>query len=344
MKNFCCLLLLFPISFVCMAQEVEIRVHEVQRGESLEHVAEQDSLSMNPRGVYKLMSIIGCEGQTFQEPFERYKICTDSLTLTLNIEDNQYTIGKLDEEIYNYTGEELDEYNPHTTRIYDSNNQQFIRKWWNDEYPDSIYYPMRGWYVERYEAGRFSEKGKAIVDAFMQTDYEDDSNPLFGIWRLVNSVKDTQAPDDIKCLREEAATTYYSDTIYCVLMPNLFLNLSCKSGKGEVFPIKINDRNSLQITEQQCPVTWFAPDSIAFSWRQEYTMWVRANREASLFSAVATVKPAAQGRMKVHRFRDEKKIMAVDSINFSSLDINLSGRIDMDEVSAAHKRGYIWGV
>lgn len=46
MKKLLCFLLLLPISFVCMAQEVEIRVHEVQRGESLEHVAARYGISV----------------------------------------------------------------------------------------------------------------------------------------------------------------------------------------------------------------------------------------------------------------------------------------------------------
>lgn len=46
MKKLLCFLLLLPISFVCMAQEVEIRVQEVQRGESLEHVAARYGISV----------------------------------------------------------------------------------------------------------------------------------------------------------------------------------------------------------------------------------------------------------------------------------------------------------
>lgn len=54
MKKLLCFLLLLPISFVCMAQEVEIRVHEVQRGESLEHVAARYGITVEELNSYNL--------------------------------------------------------------------------------------------------------------------------------------------------------------------------------------------------------------------------------------------------------------------------------------------------
>ena len=54
MKKLLCFLLLLPISFVCMAQKVEIRVHEVQRGESLEHVAARYGVTVEELNSYNL--------------------------------------------------------------------------------------------------------------------------------------------------------------------------------------------------------------------------------------------------------------------------------------------------
>ncbi len=54
MKKLLCFLLLLSISFVCMAQEVEIRVHEVQRGESLEHVASMYGVTVGELNSYNL--------------------------------------------------------------------------------------------------------------------------------------------------------------------------------------------------------------------------------------------------------------------------------------------------
>ncbi len=54
MKKLLCFLLLLPISFVCMAQEVEVRVHEVQRGESIEYVAARYGVTVEELNSYNL--------------------------------------------------------------------------------------------------------------------------------------------------------------------------------------------------------------------------------------------------------------------------------------------------
>ena len=57
----------------------------------------------NPRGVYKLITLDGRAGLV-NAPLDQYKICTDSVTLMLNVyQGNKFQIGRSDNEILNYT-------------------------------------------------------------------------------------------------------------------------------------------------------------------------------------------------------------------------------------------------
>ena len=47
----------------------------------------------NPRGIYKLTSLTGKQGET-KAPFDQYKICTDSVTLHLSIEGNHFSVNR----------------------------------------------------------------------------------------------------------------------------------------------------------------------------------------------------------------------------------------------------------
>ena len=286
MKKLLCFLLLLPISFVCMAQEVEIRVHEVQRGESLEHGAEQDSLSMNPRGVYKLIDFVGRGGETFKAMEEQYKICTDSMTLTLNVEGDKFDFSlRNGDGIFDYTGEEPDVYEPHAPRIYDSNAQRFFFKWWSEGYVDRPFFPTKDWCVEHYEAGQFSEAGKAIIDAFMSPDYRDGSNPLIGVWCSLGTVKNIQEAEEVKRLLDAPQKKTAS---YSVLTPSKLLNIVAR--KGQIIPVRVINKDSLQMGSSMRKVTWLSPDTIAIALQQGYVVWARAIGEKVLIEDMVSPK------------------------------------------------------
>ena len=42
----------------------------------------------SPRGIYKMMTLTGKQGE-IKAPFDQYKICTDSVTLMLNVQGIQ---------------------------------------------------------------------------------------------------------------------------------------------------------------------------------------------------------------------------------------------------------------
>ena len=89
-------------------------------------------------------------------PFDQYKICTDSVTLHLHVHGDRFIIKNNDHQIFNYTGP-----NPKTPEnksilIYDSNEKQFMLKWWSNY--ETVYYPKNDWCLEKYECDCDREK------------------------------------------------------------------------------------------------------------------------------------------------------------------------------------------
>lgn len=78
----------------------------------------------NPRGIYKLMTLTGKQGEV-KAPFEQYKICTDSVTLMLSMRQAAFMISQNDKTVFNYTGDHHEDMNDKSTLIYDSNADHF---------------------------------------------------------------------------------------------------------------------------------------------------------------------------------------------------------------------------
>ena len=129
----------------------------------------------NPRGVYKLITLDGRAGLV-NAPLDQYKICTDSVTLMLNVyQGNKFQIGRSDNEILNYTGERADAADDHSTRIYDSNAEHFTLKWWSEN-PNHPLFPAKGWCTEYYEAGKYSPEAKVFFDVLMNPTIVEEKN------------------------------------------------------------------------------------------------------------------------------------------------------------------------
>ena len=308
MKNFCCLLLLFPISFVCMAQEVEIRVHEVQRGESLEHVAEQDSLSMNPRGVYKLMGFGSPTEKKVGTSLDLYKICTDSVTLTLRSEGNNFVFDCIDvNTIYNYTGTKQGLGDTHATHIYNSNAQHFTLRYW-DSLKDPLQPGEGQWREENYESGRFSYWGKILFDAIMAQSLKDNSDPVIGIWLPVGTKNDLQKGKEWGHLNEEWGKTKNRNS-YCIVTQSHLITL--EDGTGMIIPIVIKDKNTMEIGSQTKEITWFSQDRIAIKLQDKYVIWIRSQEQGSLLDRFTTSSfakmLAEKGKARESQIKEELK-------------------------------------
>lgn len=255
----------------------------------------QESLSENPRGVYKLIDFVGKGGKTFEPSEEQYKICTDSVTVTLMVKGDNFEFSLRDgKKVFNYTGEEPDTSDPHASRIYESNAQRFSVKWWSHGYYDRPLFPERDWCIEHYETDKFSEAGKAIIDAFMSTDYKDDSNPLIGVWNPVGTVKNIHDEEEVKRVAEETqrrSETSEANVNYCIMTPSLFINSA--GGRGKIASVDIRDKDSFQIGSSIRKVTWLSLDTIAVELQQGRTVvWTRANRGQSLFTEMQQPKPS----------------------------------------------------
>ena len=138
----------------------------------------------SPRGVYKLTSLIDKTGTKILPFIDQYKICTDSVTLTVVISEPLFRITNNDAEIFNYTGEAPAANNPKASRIYDSNAEHFTLKWWSER--ETMLYPKEDWCTEFYNAGEQSEAGKHLFDALLTpTKGIDKKHPLYGNWQRI---------------------------------------------------------------------------------------------------------------------------------------------------------------
>lgn len=138
----------------------------------------------NPRGIYKLTKLIDKTGSEVLAPYDQYKICTDSVTLTAIIAGNRFQIKKTDFQIFNYTGEATDSKDSTATRIFNSNDKHFTMKWWSTvDY--HVYFPKNDWCTEYYSAESYSNTGNIIFKALQDIPTEDKQHPLYGNWHII---------------------------------------------------------------------------------------------------------------------------------------------------------------
>lgn len=148
----------------------------------------------NPRGIYMLKSIL-VDGIEVTPPFDQYKICTDSLTLMVAVQENQFSIEDNDHMVFNYTGEALDAADPKKTRIFNSSADKFSLKWWSTR--ATALFPKDDWCTENYVANTFSSDGKKVFNIITCPPPQyDKKNPLYGTWHMVETV------DELKDAKE----------------------------------------------------------------------------------------------------------------------------------------------
>lgn len=148
----------------------------------------------NPRGIYKMTTLIGNAGEV-EAPFDQYKICTDSITLTAAFDKDFLGLGRYssmiirqnDRQTFNYTGEAPDPSDSTASRIYDSNSDHFTLKWWSS-YTNHVHFPKDDWCIEKYEANLFSEDCRPIFDLILNPAPHDDACPIVGTWLLLTIV------------------------------------------------------------------------------------------------------------------------------------------------------------
>ena len=244
----------------------------------------------NPRGVYKLTGLIDKRGDLIKEPFDQYKICTDSVTLMFTVQGSQYGLSRNDRDVFNYTGEAPDAKDEKATRIYDSNAQHFTQKWWSTM-QGHILFPENGWCTEYYESGKYSETAKQILDAMMSVPASDPKNPLIGAWRftgMMDELRDTKK--ELKRLQE--ATRNMRHNGYLILTPSHAV-MHGNAGRGSVNSLSFPDKKSIKIGNTTMRVIWLTSDCFAMEvhpegYRTDYEIWQRVTGSTPVLNKIAS--------------------------------------------------------
>ena len=251
----------------------------------------------NPRGVYKLMSIIDKQGATIKEPFDQYKICTDSVTLMFAVNGNQFSLGKNDSQVFNYTGEEPDANNATATRIFDSNAEHFTLKWWST-YNNHLYFPHNDWCTEYYESGKYSVHAKVILDALMSPNAFHPQNPFIGTWRFLGMM------DELRDVKKQL-NAFHKDVeegmdIGNLLFTHSYAIMYSKGSRGGSIEyaayngkkkIMMGDVLHQKVREQT--FIWLSKDCFAMEvhldgYRTYYQIWERVPDSTPLFDRIAS--------------------------------------------------------
>lgn len=252
----------------------------------------------NPRGVYKLASLIDKNGKEIDAPFDQYKICTDSITLMMSVQGNAFRLSRNDSSIFNYTGEEPDDADSTKTRIFNSSKDHFSLKWWSTT-PGHVYFPANGWCQENYVANSYSEKGKIVFDALMNpAATEVDKNaPIYGSWHIVETFDDfIDVKKYVKELNKSGKNIDDS-----TVKPNDILVISSEhmvSIGGRVYDFfsdgKTYFHNVKNTPEEEWhKITWLTPDLIAVSVTRnngrftDYELWHRIKSDITPISKIA---------------------------------------------------------
>lgn len=219
----------------------------------------------NPRGIYKMTTLTGNLGE-INAPFDQYKICTDSVTLHLHVHGDRFLIKDNDHQIFNYTGP-----NPKTPEnksilIYDSNEKQFMLKWWSNY--ETAYYPKNDWCLEKYESGVYSDMGRIIVDALTNTKAKDKEQPLLGTWRnlgYLDELKNTQK--SIAQLIEQYPTSKYAHQYLVYNEKNLVV---ITQNSGMVQRVEYDGKDAFKTGTIPQRVKWLSKDRIAVEIISDY--------------------------------------------------------------------------
>ncbi len=243
----------------------------------------------NPRGIYKMMTLTGKQGE-IKAPFDQYKICTDSLTMMLNIQGNTFQITDTDHMVFRYTGDQPKDENDKSTLIYDSNADRFTLKWWNPG-RGHIYFPDNNWCIEKYEANQYSETGRKVFDALTATPIADKSNPLLGTWRILDDIDELR---DLKKvlpkLHENYESSKYYNSFY-IFTPSTFVLVIRHQG-GVVNPIEYEGKKAYKLQKNTVNFRWLTKNRIAIEekidYRTDYKILERVTDNQTMLSRIAS--------------------------------------------------------
>ena len=251
----------------------------------------------NPRGVYKLTSIIDKEGVTIQAPFDQYKICTDSVTLMFTMQGSRYSLDKNDTQVFNYTGEEPDAHDATATRIFDSAPEHFTLKWWST-YQNHLLFPHNDWCTEFYESGKYSVHAKTILDALMSPNDSHPQNPFIGTWRFLGMMDELRdVKKQLNALRKDAKEGM---DIGNLIFTHSYAIMYSKGSRGGSIELAAYDgKKKIMLSDEQYKKVhehafiWLSKDCFAMEvhldgYRTDYQIWERVPDSTPLFNRIAS--------------------------------------------------------
>ena len=222
--------------------------------------------SENPRGIYKMMTLTGKQGE-IPSPFDQYKICTDSISLTLTVNGNLFVIGNKEKIVY--TGSQPIPADSKSMLVYDSNAEHFTLKWWSTT-PNHLYFPENDWCIEKYESNKYSKIGKIVFDALNGKAETSTSNPLYGTWQIVGTVEELRKKKIKQLYKDrQADTNSRRPSSYLILTPSNDIFMFDKGGMvgGNV---EYDGKNAIKKGTQTRQVKWLSKNRIALETRTNF--------------------------------------------------------------------------
>ena len=195
----------------------------------------------DPRGVYKLTHLIDKTDTYISAPMDQYKVCTDSMTLTVMVTGSGFSVSRAPSELLNYTGEAPDAHDAKASRVFDSDASHFTLKWWST-LPNHMLFPHYGWVTEYYESGHYSDMARTVFDALMApAPAVDAKHPLYGNWHIVglyDEMPDVKA--DLKKMKGQRFP--YKGTDIAIVSPTRFIYMG-----GQVCDIETDGKTFFRI-------------------------------------------------------------------------------------------------
>jgi len=225
----------------------------------------------NPRGIYKLMTIVGKSGEV-NSPFHQYKVCTDSLTLMVVFQRaGVFRITNNDRMVFNYTGDQPKSEDDKSILIYDSSAEHFTEKWWSD-YPNHMIFPSNDWCMEKYESGQYTKESRIAFDAMTGKAEVDAGNPLTGTWRIIGYVDELRdVKKELPKLHEQYPQSKYFNNFFVFSPKDLVL---VSGNGGAVDEVTYDGKKAFKVGTVTYPVKWLSKDRIAVEEHIDYrTDW-----------------------------------------------------------------------
>lgn len=244
----------------------------------------------DPRGIYKMMTLTGKLGEV-KAPFDQYKICTDSVTLMLNMQNSAFVIQNTDNKVFHHTGDQPEHENDKSSLIYDSNADHFTLKWWSTN-RNHLYFPDNGWCIEKYEANQYSETARRAFDVLTATPAINPANPLLGTWRVIGYMDELRnVKRELAKLHEQYSTSKYT-SFYVVFTPENYAAIIRNASSGIANPVEYDSKNTYRMGNKTIHVKWLSKNCIAveeaIDYRIDWQILERVTDGQTMLSRIAS--------------------------------------------------------